>query len=153
MEALYYRHRNWVYTQAFRICGNREDALDVLQEVFSYFFLKFPGFELRSQLRTYLYRVARSMSINLVEKRRKIILFENGQSERLMDTPVSPNGRLGFDELIAHLNDDDRELVVLRFAEEFSLPEIAEALSLPLGTVKSRLHRALSQLRQKANRH
>ena len=43
MEALYFRYRDWAYSLAWRFCGNREDALDVLQDTFAYFFNKLKG--------------------------------------------------------------------------------------------------------------
>ncbi len=147
MEALYFRHRDWVYGLAFRLCGNHEDALDVLQEVFAYFFQKFPGFELRCRLRTFLYPVVKNLAVSQRRKRRRLVPLENGQAESLSaeDQGVSS---LHFAEMVGRLSEDEREIVLLRFSEGHSLPEISSALGLPLGTVKSRLHRALSRLRR-----
>ena len=51
-ETLYHRYKSWVVSLAFRFCNNREDALDVLQEAFTYLYRKFPGFELRAKMKT-----------------------------------------------------------------------------------------------------
>ncbi|HZN60817.1 MAG TPA: sigma factor, partial [Planctomycetota bacterium] len=56
-EALYLRHRDWVAGLARRICGNREDALDVLQETFAYVAQRAATLELRAGFRTFLYPV------------------------------------------------------------------------------------------------
>jgi RNA polymerase sigma-70 factor (ECF subfamily) len=56
-------------------------------------------------------------------------------------------------EAIAHLDEDQRAVVVLRDVEDLSIEEICEALDLPDGTVKSRLHRARLELRKKLQRH
>jgi len=53
-EALYRRYRDWVYHLAWRFTGNQQDALDVLQETFTYLLGKFPGFSLTASM-TYLY--------------------------------------------------------------------------------------------------
>src|SRR5437773_11456375 len=55
-EVLYRRYRDWVANLAYRFTGDRELALDVLQETFLYFLRKFPGFILTAQLKTFLYR-------------------------------------------------------------------------------------------------
>jgi len=149
MEALYFRHRDWVFGQAFRICGNEEDALDVLQEVFAYFFLKFPGFELRSKLTTFFYPVVRNLSLNLIKKRRRVVLLETERAERIKNGAPLPGESIGFYQLVEGLPTNEREILILRFADEFSLADISETLSIPVGTVKSRLNRALTLLRKK----
>ena len=62
-EAFYDRYHAWVAALAFRFTGHREDALDVLQETFAYFFRRSRDFELRSQLKTFLYPVVKHLSI------------------------------------------------------------------------------------------
>ncbi len=149
MKALYFRHRDWVYGQAYRVCENEDDALDVVQEVFIYFFAKFPGFELRSQLKTFLYPVARNISLNLIKKQRRVVPLERRHTDKLTNGSPPPSSRVGFYDMISRLPEDGQEILLLRFAEDFSLQQIAETLSIPLGTAKSRLHRALTQLRAK----
>ena len=73
-ELLYYRHRDWVVSLAYRFTGDRELALDVLQETFLYFLRKFPGFILTAQLKTFLYPAVRNLSISA--RGIKILPFE-----------------------------------------------------------------------------
>src|SRR6185503_18325605 len=77
-ESLYYRHRDWVLSLAYRFTGDREQALDVLQETFLYFVKKFPGFRLTAQLKTFLYPAIRNLSISA---RRKAERFQSDDSE------------------------------------------------------------------------
>ena len=148
MQTLYLRYREWVYALAWRICGNREDAQDVLQEVFSYFFNKFPGFQLRSQLKTFLYPVVKNTSLNHIRKRKRIVPLDESFAETIPDSSRAPDLELkNLLERLEGLSKTEQELIFLRFFEEFSLVEIAELLHLPLGTVKSRLHRLLARLR------
>ena len=62
-EALYLRYRDWVVSLAYRFCGHREDALDVLQETFAYLLKKLPSLELRSQMKTFLYPAVKHLAL------------------------------------------------------------------------------------------
>lgn len=147
---LYYRHRDWIFRMAWRITGSPHHADDVIQEVFRYFLGKFPGFELTCALRSFLYPVVRNLSLNLVKKARQ---YDGGPAAEayLGSLPAEAAGTAGDDgiaALVAHLGDDQREVLMLRFAEGMTVPEIAELTGVPLGTVKSRLHHALGALRR-----
>ncbi|MDX2166936.1 MAG: RNA polymerase sigma factor [Deltaproteobacteria bacterium] len=144
-EALYRRHRDWVLALAERWTGNRDDALDVLQDVFAQFFGRFPGFVLTAQLKTYLYPAVRHLALDRIRRRRPTV-----DVDTLADTlPAPPPSGTGSDlhRLIAALSPAHREVLLLRYADDLSLPQIAAALGVPLGTVKSRLHHALSVLK------
>src|SRR5207253_4516862 len=67
-EELYFRYRDWVTRLAFRFTRNEDLALDVLQELFIYFLKKFPGFELRCELKTFLYPAVRNLSLGMRRK-------------------------------------------------------------------------------------
>ena len=149
-EAIYQRHRDWVVNLAYRFCGDRELALDVLQEAFLYLLKKFPGFELRCELRSFLYPVVMHVALNA---RKKAGRYEaSGEVEELFEGLEAPRSETdGEEELraaLAKLPVKQRETVVLRFMEGMDLAEIAVALEVPLGTVKSRLHHALEALRK-----
>ena len=68
-EAIYFRYRDWVARLAQRICGNENDALDVVQETFLYLHRKFPGFVLSARLTTFLYPVVRHLAQAIRRKR------------------------------------------------------------------------------------
>ena len=61
-EVLYRRHRDWVVSLAYRFTGNRDDALDVMQETFIYLLGKFPGLALTAKLTTFLYPVVKHIA-------------------------------------------------------------------------------------------
>lgn len=150
LEALYSDHRDWVTALGYRFTGSRDDALDVLQETFLYVFSKFPGFELTSSMRSFLYPVVKHKSISVLRRRKKLVdlqAFREGRpQDDLVWHPAEPGG-VGLNRLVAALPDGHREVVWLRFGLDFRLEEIARALEIPLGTVKSRLHNALKLLR------
>lgn len=145
---LYYRYRDWVYRLAWRFTGNRADALDVLQETFTYLLGKFPGFELTSSMTTFLYPAVRHISITIDSKKSRIKSEEDMPEEQ--QAPVSQQTELSRTELAAVLTilpDEQREVLLMRFVDDMSLQEIAAALNIPVGTVKSRLHNSLNTLR------
>lgn len=146
-EELYLAHRDWVMALAWRFLGQREDALDVMQETFAYLFQQFPGFELRSSMRAYLYPVVKHRSISLIRKRRKVVNLDEVRTGAELDGELEgPELRGDFARLISVLSPEQREVVKLRFEVDFKLAEIADSMGLALGTVKSRLHNALRLL-------
>lgn len=146
-EVLYFRHRDWVARLAFRFTGNNDDALDVLQETFAYLFRKFPGFVLSARMTTFLYPVVKNLSIAARRKsRREINLDQLPEPSPTMQLAGSdPRNELGI--VLGELPAGQREVVLMRFVDDLSLLEIAQALGIPEGTVKSRLHNALQTLR------
>jgi RNA polymerase sigma-70 factor (ECF subfamily) len=149
-DGLYYRHRDWVVRLARRFTGHDDDALDVLQETFSYLFRKFPGFVLTASMTTFLYPVVKNLSIAARRKRARLAQLPE---EAPPDPPAPPGVDHGREraELAAVLDglpEAQREVVLMRFVDGLSLVEIAEALGVPEGTVKSRLHNAIAALRK-----
>lgn len=149
-EALYRRHRDWVANLAFRFAGDHALALDVLQETFLYFLKKFPGFALTCQLRSFLYPAVRNLALAARRKAERL-QSEDGELPELEAPAPAPAGDTVRDQLaavVSALPETHREVLLLRFVDGLNLNEIAEALEIPLGTVKSRLHNALESLRQ-----
>lgn len=148
-EQLYHRHREWVFRMAWRISGSEHLAQDVTQEVFQYFLGKFPGFELRCELRTFLYPAIRNLALASVRGARRFVGGEPGAGfiERLAAPADDSPGLQDLQQIIAGLSPDHREILLLRFVDGMTLPEIAALTGIPLGTAKSRLHHALAILR------
>lgn len=148
-ETLYYRHRDWVFRMACRICGCEHLAQDVVQEVFRYFLSKFPGFELRCELRTFLYPAIRNLSLASLRGSRRFVGGESAAA--VLDQLAAPAddspGNHDLRQIITRLSVDHREILLLRFVDGMTLPEIAALIDIPLGTAKSRLHHALATLR------
>ncbi|UCD51567.1 MAG: sigma-70 family RNA polymerase sigma factor [Phycisphaerales bacterium] len=147
-EALYHRYRDWVYRLAWRFTGNQSDALDVLQETFAYLLGKFPDFELTAAMTTFLYPVVKHTSIAVRRKNQRFASDDEALSE--LAAPASQEterSRRELADVLAGLPEAQREIMLMRFVDGMSLQEIASALEIPLGTVKSRLHHALRALR------
>lgn len=147
-ERLYYQYRDWIYKLAWRFTGNQTDALDVLQETFTYLLGKFPGFELKSSMTTFLYPVVRHISITISSKKARIASKDYAQSDAAaVISKENASYRSELVVVLANLPEQQRQVLLMRFVDDMSLQEIAAALNIPVGTVKSRLHNALRILR------
>jgi RNA polymerase sigma-70 factor (ECF subfamily) len=149
-EALYRRHRDFVLRVARRFARDRELALDALQETFAYLLKKFPpagpGLALTARLPTLLYPVAKNSAISAFRKARRHADAGDVDLDEL-PADAAPDAQ-PLDAALAGLSPERRELLTLRFVDDLSLAEIAAALQIPLGTVKSRLHLAIKELRE-----
>jgi len=141
-EAFYDRYHEWVVALAFRFTAHREDALDVLQETFAYLFRRARDFELRSQMKTFLYPVVKHLSIS-----RRTATRRQAPLDPKLDPAAPADRSTGVAELLTGLSEVQQEVVLMRFVDGLDLQAIADALDVPLGTIKSRLHSALELLR------
>jgi RNA polymerase sigma-70 factor (ECF subfamily) len=148
-EELYHRYRDWVHRLAWRLTGDQQDALDVLQETFIYLLGKFPGFELTAAMTTFLYPAVKHISAAIRNKRRRFVSDDElfGEVTAPETQGQTDHARSELAAALAVLSNEAREILLMRFVDEMNLQEIAVALDVPLGTVKSRLHRALRTLR------
>ena len=147
-EQLYQRYKDWVFRLAWRFTGNQQDTLDVLQETFIYLLGKFPGFELTASMTTFLYPVVKNISLTIRVKNRRFTSDAEILSGITVPTSNEINSsRSELAAVLAVLPDEQREVLLIRFVDDMSLQEIAAALNIPIGTVKSRLHHALQKLR------
>lgn len=141
-------HQN-VYRLVVRMVGVQE-ATDVTQQVFLQVFRKIGQFSGRSQIGTWIYRVAVNESLQYLRKAKRT------QMQVLEQEPMdrSPEGRGNIDDkelleqALAQLEPDLRSTFLLREIEGFSYGAIASALEIPEGTVGSRLNRARRELKQ-----
>ena len=143
-DVLYWRHRDAVWRLAIRFTRHHDDALDVVQETFAYLVRKFPQFTLTASLITFLYPAVRNYSIAARRIRQRAV---GGDAElHVIAEPASSASDAEKDSLnerLASLSDAHREILLMRFVDGMTQPEIAAALDVPVGTVKSRLHHAI----------
>ena len=146
-EALYRRHRSYVLRVAMRFARDRDIALDALQETFCYLLRKFPpegeGLELKAKLTSLLYPVAKHYAMDMRRKADRESSADAAPEPRAPDPPPS-----GIEGALSRLSPERREVLVLRFVDGLTMEEIAAALDIPVGTVKSRTHLAIRQLRE-----
>lgn len=168
-NAFVLRYQERVFRILLRMLGDRAEAEDLAQEVFISIFKAIESFRGDSQLSTWVYRVASNHCRNrlkyLARRRQKQMddfdedAAFNAQGSTAPDRPGMPDRLLEarqterlLEEGLSRLDDEQRELVVLREIEHLSYEEIMAITGLPEGTVKSRLHRARTALREHLER-
>jgi RNA polymerase sigma-70 factor, ECF subfamily len=153
-----YQHR--VFGVALRMLGNRGEAEEVAQEAFVRAHRALGDFRGDAKLSTWLYAITSRLCLNrLASGERRLTRQGEDALLRLSDAGPRPDAALERRELetalgraIAELPEDRRIVVVLRDLEGLSYEEIAQVLELELGTVRSRLHRARADLKEKLER-
>jgi RNA polymerase sigma-70 factor (ECF subfamily) len=153
-----YQHR--VFGVALRMLGNRAEAEDVAQEAFVRAHRALGEFRGDAKLSTWLYAITSRLCLNrLASGERRMTRQGEDALLRLSDAGPRPDAAQERRELetalgraIAELPEDRRIVVVLRDLEGLSYEEIAQVLELELGTVRSRLHRARAELKEKLER-
>lgn len=154
-EALYERYINWSLALALRFTRDHETARDVAHDAFLWLLRKFPGFELRAKMTTVLYPAVRNLALTKRRRAQPQSLSEFEIDDDAPDEGSTSLKRYGpaggeLDALASAVDKlpvGQREALLLRFADDLSMAEIATVLEIPAGTVKSRLHNALETLR------
>ena len=155
-------HQRMVYQLAFHLLGDREEALDLSQDVFMRVFRTLPQFRGHSQLRTWIYRIVVNHARNRQRWWRRRHRASQVSLDQHLERHAEPSGnpQVAPDNVLAQkrlasqlrraldaLPFDQRSVVVLREIDGLSYDEIAFSLGVTLGTVKSRLTRARHALR------
>ena len=153
-----------IYNLALRYLGSREDAMDASQEVFLRVFRFLPGFQEESGFSTWIYRIGVNVCKDMLHRRLKraeqpLEVPDEEDEGRPVDVPdlrYDPERimegaelRQALSDAILTLPEQQREIIILRDIRGLSYEEIALALALEAGTVKSRLFRARENLRKK----
>jgi RNA polymerase sigma-70 factor (ECF subfamily) len=157
------RYQTQIVNYVCRMLGNYEDAVDLSQDVFLKAYSGLGSYRPQYPFPAWLFRIARNAAIDEIRKRRLATVsldapmeFDDGAASREVESPgLDPQDTyLGIEfadrvsAAIDQLPEKYREPIVLRHAADLSYEEIAEALELPIGTVRSRLNRARTQLRE-----
>jgi RNA polymerase sigma-70 factor (ECF subfamily) len=153
LHVLYEMHRKKVYNLSWRMLGTPQDGEDALQEVFLKVFDRIKNYRGDSAFSTWLYRMTTNHCLDLL-RRRKILTFlgfENApEAQDKKDSEKAVN--LGLSPVIAKalekLPEKQKACLLMREMDELSYEDIASALQLSLGSVKSNIHRAKSFLKE-----
>lgn len=161
-----------VFRLVLRMLGDRAEAEDVAQDVFITVFKSIDSFRGESKLSTWMFRVATNHCKNRIKYLDRRARGKKGELDELAEhgalesasmassaTVARPDQQAEANQIegivraaIAELDEDQRELVILRDVENMSYEEIQQITGLPEGTVKSRLHRARLQLAKAVQR-
>ncbi len=137
------RHETRVYNLAFRLLGNAEDAREASQEAFLTCVRKLRGFRGDSQFGTWLYRVTSNASYDLLRRRKRTPtpVEELPETETLHDEAEGAAGAIDVQRALTKVPEEFRLVLVMHDVQGMPYEDIAEAVGVPVGTVKSRLHR------------
>jgi len=153
-----YQHR--LFNSMVYLVGDRAEAEDVVQDTMIRCYLKLPTFRRRSQFYVWMYAVA----LNVVRARKRRKRNEVSLEEMRRLRGIEPESKPPLDRCerreqidlaqaaLRSLGTPHRVILILRDVEGFSYERISQALDVPLGTVRSRLHRARLELRQQYHR-
>jgi len=151
------KYQDRLYNTVVHVVGNAEDARDIVQDAFVQAFIKLDTFRGSSAFYTWLYRIAFNLAITHRRRRRPTLSVEqvretsgtepmdadDGPSDKMMREERCGQVRQAMDKL----TQEHRVVLVLREVDGCCYETISEILELPVGTVRSRLHRARLQLR------
>jgi RNA polymerase sigma-70 factor (ECF subfamily) len=163
-SSLVQRHQNMIFNFMYRMVGERGFAEDLTQEVFLKAYEALPRFRGEAAFATWLYRIAHNHCLNALRQKRREIPVTALAKDPANGNPItrSPDPASPPDELLerrelqavvqaklAELTPEHRAVLVLRDIQGLSYDEIAAALNLEGGTVRSRIHRARIELKEK----
>ncbi|MBA4537843.1 RNA polymerase sigma factor SigW [Bacillus aquiflavi] len=156
-------YKDRVFQLSFRMLGNRQEAEDIAQEAFIRAYVNISSFNIKLKFSTWLFRIATNLCIDRIRKKKPDYYLDAevaGTDGLTLYSQVAADGTLPQDQLesmelhetiqreILRLPEIYRSVIVLKYIEELSLKEISEILDLPLGTVKTRIHRGREALRK-----
>jgi RNA polymerase sigma-70 factor (ECF subfamily) len=155
------RYQDRLFTSLVHVSGSLTEAEDVVQEAFVQAYLKLRSFERQSAFYTWLYRIAYNAAVSRRRKRRvagsvdQARIAAGHEPEDEGDRPEEQILRQERINLIHRalggLSEEHRAILILREMDGCDYEQIAQILDLPIGTVRSRLHRARAQLRIELN--
>lgn len=156
-------YKDKVFQLSFRMLGNRHEAEDIAQEAFIRAYVNIQSYNINLKFSTWLYRIATNLCIDRIRKKKPDYYLDAevaGTEGLTMYSQIPAQTRLPEDDVeslelqdtiqreISNLPEKYRTVIVLKYIDELSLNEISEILDIPLGTVKTRIHRGREALRK-----
>lgn len=151
-------HLHYLDVYRFLICfsGNQTDAEDLTQEVFIRVLNQISDLNRVTNLKTWIFSIAKHIAIDHYRKKRFSTIFSEGFFKQLISTEKEPNDQIEQNEIrksvhlaIAKLKPHFRTVIILRGINEFSIKETSEILQCSESKVKVDYHRALKELKKK----
>lgn len=137
------KYKDKVFGLAYSIAGGVPLAEDVTQEVFLKLWRALPHFEGRSSLSTWIYAITRNTCLNIKASAHERAAARRDHTEREHPSPSrDPDARVLVEELLRQLPPEYRSVLILYYLEDYSCEEVGNRLKMPIGTVKTYLHRA-----------
>jgi len=156
-EELVDRYKNLVYGLVYRLVSDRTGVDDLAQDVFLKIYRGLPYFRGDARLSTWIYRVVQNVCFETRPRRQLVSLDDDREDRRRIDPGRADAAfadmelRDRLDKAIAQLPEQYRVLIAAHYLEGVQYEALAEAMNLPLGTVKTHLYRAKRRLRELLN--
>jgi len=151
-DELMVRYERQIYRVCYRFVENREDAMDLAQEVFIKAFEHLTSFRRESSLKTWLYRIAMNHCINHVKKNARefveVTEFTGSIRPSVQNDLETREQRAQFRSMIQHLPPKQKAILEMRINEELSYEEIAKMSGRSVSTIKASVFFALEKLRK-----
>lgn len=157
------RHQTFVFSLVLRYIKSREDAEEVAQDVFIKAYKALADFKGASKFSTWLYTIVTTTCISFLRKKKlethsldneKVFETIENKDSGMTANLIEQKSRVAMvQNAISLLNADDAEIVTLFYKGEQTLDEIAKILGIEANTVKVRLHRARTRLKEKMQMH
>jgi RNA polymerase sigma-70 factor, ECF subfamily len=154
------RYQDRLYNTLVRVMDHSEDARDVVQESFLHAYLSLPAFKGDARFFTWLYRIGVNTAISMKRKQKPALRLHGGPEGGTGLEPLDPSevNRPGHvlesaeeerrvHDALSRLSQEHRAVLVMKDMDGMKYEEMAEVLSVPIGTIRSRLHRARLELR------
>ena len=158
------RYQDRLFHSVLRVLNSHEDAADAVQDAFINAYQNLGSFKGDAEFYTWLYRIAFNSAVTLRRKRKATVSLDQVAGGPDLDRngydPPDPHGEIGpgaamerteEDQLLlvalARLSVEHRAVLVLKDIDGLKYEEIADAIGVPIGTVRSRIHRARSELK------
>jgi RNA polymerase sigma-70 factor (ECF subfamily) len=155
------RYQDRLYNTVFRLVDNAEDAQDVVQDAFLNAYQSLDSFKGHSEFFTWLYRIAYNTAISLKRKHKVILSIDGARNGAGSVEPTDPSElsqpghglaraeeERRIQQALNRLSPEHRVVVILKDMEGQKYETMAEILQVPIGTIRSRLHRARAELRE-----
>lgn len=135
-----------LYKMAFLYMKNEEDALDVVQETIMKAFIHIHSLKEEKYFSTWITRILINTALETIRKNQQIVPMNN----LMLETEVTNQHeeRMDLVGAISQLDDKYKTVIILKYYQDLTVPDIAEMLECPQGTVKSNLHRGMIELKK-----
>ena len=145
------RYKNRSFNLAVKICGNREDSEEIVQDSFLKAYRSLGGFRMESNFATWLYRIVYNTAISRIRNKDENTMpleeiFERGATDYSENEPDNERRKLLINFALGKLNETDRGLITFMYYDDLTIDEMAEITGMGASNIKVRLHRSRQKL-------
>lgn len=160
LELVYDRYKKYVYSIAYNYAGNKEDALDITQEVFISVFKAMGSFKEQYSLLPWIKKITINKCLNFIRAKKDSVSLNQttkdgdelqniiSSDELTESSVVCKDTKKAVEEAISKLPERERMAVLLRHMKQMKYEDIAQTMKLPAGTVKTLIHKGRKSIKQ-----